>query len=143
MSESASLTLIAISQLVATIAVVILCVGMLYSMVLFRRMLSNKTDQLLAQIKPISERAQAIAEQAKQTADKALEKVDSMMSAAEDAVVSASDTARSVSRKIDESFTPRMAKIAALAVSIAKCVRVWQHESHKQVSDDNPSSADQ
>lgn len=143
MSESNSLTLIAVCQLVLTITVLALCVGLLYSAVCLRRTISNKMDQLLAQIKPISERAQAIAEQAKQTADKALEKVDSMMTAAEDAVVSASDAARNVSRKIDESFSPRMAKVAALAVSIVRCARVWHDAGSKCASSENSSSGEE
>jgi|GEM_PF-5996001 uncharacterized protein YoxC len=143
MSESASLTLIAICQLVLTIAVLAVAIGLLYAVFQLKRTVAEKLDQVTGQIRPISEKAHAITEQVQSTVDKAAGKVDTMMTAAEDAVVGITDAIRNVSRKVEESFSPRVATIAALAVSIAKCLRIWREGTGTKDTSTNSSSCKQ
>jgi len=129
MSTGASLTTIAICQLVATIAMLALAGGLLYAVFAFKRMISKKIDQAMAEVKPIAEQARSVAEQAKRTADTVNEKVDSIMTTAEDAAASAGNTVQNVSRRMEEAVNPQIVNIAGLVGTIAKCIRAWHEAS--------------
>jgi len=129
MSTGASLTTMAICQLVATIAVLALVGGLLYVVRGFKRMVSTKIDQAMAEVKPIAEQARSIAEQAKCAADTVSEKVDSIMTAAEDAATSAGNTVQNVSRRMEEAVNPQIVNIAGLVGTIAKCIQAWREVS--------------
>jgi type I site-specific restriction endonuclease len=129
MTTETSLTIVAICQLVAMIAVAAAVGGLLYVLCAFKRMISKKIDQAMAEVKPVAEQARSIAEQAKRTADTVSDRVDSIMTTAEDAATSAGNTVHDVSRRIDEAVSPQIAQIAGLVSAIAKCVQSWHDVS--------------
>ncbi len=124
-----SLTIVAVCQLVATLAVVALAGGLLYVVFAFKRMISTRIDQVMAEGKPSAESARSMAEEAKRVADNASEKVDAMMTTAEDAATSIGNTLQSVSKRVDEAVNPQVVAIAGLVGTIAKCVQACRDAS--------------
>ncbi|MGC8863710.1 MAG: hypothetical protein ACP5R5_13175, partial [Armatimonadota bacterium] len=122
MSTEVSLTTIAICQLVAAVAAIVLAVGLLYAAFSLKRLVSRKIDQALAEVRPVAEQARSIAERAARTADSAADKVDSIMTAAEDAATDAGNAVRNVSRKMEEALNPQIVNVAALVAAIVKCI---------------------
>lgn len=144
MSSDTSLTLIAICQLVLTVAILAAAAGMIYALISIKRTVSAKITQVLTELKPVSEKLNSVAEQLKQTTDKAADKIDSMLIATEDAVQSVTEATKSISKKIEESFSPRMATIAALITSIVKCAHIWRESTGRgECSDSSQHSPEE
>ncbi|MGQ9455343.1 MAG: hypothetical protein ACUVRS_10525 [Armatimonadota bacterium] len=144
MSSDTSLALIAICQLVLTVAILAAAAGMIYVLISTKRTVSSKITHVLEELKPISEKLNSVAEQLKQTADKAADKIDSMLTATEDAVQSVVGTTESISKKIEESFSPRMATIATLITSIVKCLHICREIcSHCECPESSHNSSEE
>ena len=126
MSTEASLTIVAICQLVVALAVLALAGGVLWAVFAFKRMVATKIDQAMAEIKPIAEQARSVAEQAKRAADTASEKVDAIMTTAEDVATSVGNTVQSVSKRMEEAVNPQIVNLAGLVGTIVKCIQVWK-----------------
>ena len=126
---STQLTIIAICQLIATIAMVAAAAGLLYVAFSLKRLIATKIDEAMAEVRPIAEQARAIAEQAAKTADMVSEKVDAIMTTAEDGATSVGNTVQSVSKRMEEAVNPQMVNIAAWVGAAAKCVQIWRDVS--------------
>jgi methyl-accepting chemotaxis protein len=126
MSREASLAIIAICQLIATVAIVVAAAGVIALIFCFKRMVNRKIDEILGRVQPIIDEAKAITEQARQTAEKLSDKVDSIMTKAEDTASKVTDRMDSVSAKVAEAVSPQAATFAGYATAAVKAFRLFQ-----------------
>lgn len=126
MSSSASLTTIAVCQIILTAATFILTGVLIYAMFAVTKILSAKIDYAMSRIQPVLDKAESIAEQAKDTTQRVSGKVDSIVSKAETTAEKVSEKVEEVSSKVDEAVTPRIAAVAGLAEAAAKLFQAYR-----------------
>lgn len=126
MSSDVSLTIIAICQLVATVAVAALAGALVWAVFKFKRMISDKIDEAMAKVQPVVDQAQHIAEQAKATADNVSTKVDAIMAKAEDTADQIGCRVQAVSEKVEDAINPQVAAAAGVVGAVVKAVQLYQ-----------------
>ena len=126
MSDSASLTAIAICQIVTTIAGLASVAVLIYAVVTFKRLINRKADEAMNRVQPIVDQAKSIAEQARDTAEKVSEKVDTMVARAETAVGRVGDSVESVSARVEEAVSPQMITVAGIVSTAVKCAQIYK-----------------
>jgi hypothetical protein len=126
MSTQASLTLIAICQVVTMLMVVAIGAGLIYAILMMKKMISQKVDELMNRVQPIVDQTKDIAEQAKQTAEMVSEKVDSIMSKAEGTATRVTERMDNVTAKVEESVTPQAANIAGYVAAGLKALQLFK-----------------
>lgn len=126
MSTEHALSTIAICQLITTIMVFLTAGALIAVIFLFKRMVSQKADELMSRVQPIVDDAKAVAEQAKETAEKVSEKVDSIMTKAEDTADKVTTRMDSVTAKVEEAVSPQAATVAGYAVAAMKAFQLFQ-----------------
>lgn len=126
MSTQASLTIIAICQLLTMITVVAIGGAVIYAIFMFRRFISGKIDEILNRIQPILDQTKDIAVQAKETAEKVSEKVDSIMTKAETTATKVSERMDNVTAKVEESVSPQAANIAGYIAAGLKALQLFK-----------------
>jgi len=129
MSTGTSLAIMAICQLIATVAIVVAAAGLVVAIILFKRMISAKVDEMMNRVQPILDQTKDIAQQAKETAEKVSEKMDSIMTKADDTVEKVSSRMDSVSAKVEEAVSPHAATFAGYAAAALKAFQLFQQIS--------------
>jgi predicted PurR-regulated permease PerM len=124
MSVQASLTAIAICQIIVTAMIFIVAAGLLIGILMLKKFISDKIDQILDRIQPILDQTKDIAEQAKETAEKVSEKVDSIMTKAEDTASKVTERMDNVTAKVEESVSPQAASIAGYVAAGLKALQL-------------------
>jgi|YNPBryantNP2012_1023418.scaffolds.fasta_scaffold29409_2 hypothetical protein len=124
MSADASLTMIAICQLVTTLAGVAAVVGLIYAIVSFKRMISRKIDEVMAKVMPVVDQAKLIAEGARETAQKVGDKVDSIMTKAENTADQLTDRMQRISTKVEEAVSPQVVAAAGIVSGVMKAMQI-------------------
>jgi len=126
MSTTTSLGIMAICQLIATVAILVAAAGLVCAIILFKRMISAKIDEMMNRVQPILDQTKDIARQAKETAEKVSEKVDSIMTKADDTAGKVADRMDSVTAKVEEAVSPQAATFAGYAAAALKAVQLFQ-----------------
>jgi len=126
MSGSTSLTIIAICQLLTTIAGIVAVGAMVWIFFAFKKLVTKKIDQAMGMVKPIADEAKAIAEHARKTADTACERVDTMMSRMESTMDTVGDKVEAVSAKVEEAISPQMIAAAGIVGTAAKAAQIYR-----------------
>ncbi|MCX6343819.1 MAG: hypothetical protein NT018_01945 [Armatimonadetes bacterium] len=126
MSESTSLSIIAVCQLFLTAGVVVAALAIIYAIFAFKKMISTKIDEVMDKVQPVVDRVESIAQQAKETAEKVSVKVDSIMTKAESTADSVGNTVQSVSEKVNEAVSPKMAAAVGVAGTALKVMQLYQ-----------------
>jgi hypothetical protein len=126
MSESTSLNVIAICQILSTVAGIAAVAAIIYAVVSFKRLVNTKVDQAMDRVQPIVDQARSIAEQARETADKVSEKVDTMVARAESTVDLVGDKVESVSSKVEEAVNPQVIAVAGIVGTAVKAAQIYR-----------------
>jgi len=126
MSSEASLTTIAVCQLITTLMIFLTTAALIVAIIMFKKMVSAKIEELMNRVQPIVDQTKEIALQAKETAEKVSEKVDSIMTKAESAATKVTDRMDSVSAKVEESVTPQAANIAGYVAAGLKALQLFR-----------------
>ena len=125
MTTESAVTIIAICQLILTVAGIALVIGIIYAVFALKKMVSTKVDEAMAKVQPIVDQAKSIADKAKETADSVSAKVDSIAAKAEDTAEKVSDKVQSVSNKVEEAVSPQVVAAAGLVGAVVKCVELY------------------
>ena len=126
MSTETSLGIIAICQLIATIAIVAAAAGLVIAIIYFKRMINSKIDEMMNRVQPILDQTKEIAQQAKETAELVGEKVDSIMTRADNTAEKVSSRMDSVTAKVEEAVSPQAATFAGYAAAALKALQLFQ-----------------
>lgn len=126
MSSHASLTTIAICQLITTVMIFLTAAGLIIAIIMFKRMIGAKIDEAMNRVQPIIDQTKEIAEQAKETAEKVSEKLDSIMTKAESTATKVSDRMDSVTAKVEQSVSPQAATIAGYVTAGLKAAQLFK-----------------
>jgi predicted RNA-binding protein Jag len=126
MSTGTSLGIIAVCQLIATIAIIVAAAGLVVAIILFKRMISSKIDEMMNRVQPILDQTKEIAQQAKETAEMVSEKVDSIMTRADNTAEKVSSRMDSVTAKVEEAVSPQAATFAGYAAAALKALQLFQ-----------------
>jgi len=129
MSTQASLTTIAICQIIVTALIFLAAAGIFVGVLILRKFLSDKIDQVLDRVQPIVDQTKEIAVQAKETAEKVSEKVDSIMSKAENTASKVTERMDTVTAKVEESVSPQAANIATYVAAGIKALQLFKEIS--------------
>ena len=138
MSGSTSLTIIAICQLLTTIAGIVAVGAMVWMFFAFKKLVTKKVDEAIGMVKPVADQAKSIAEQARKTADMACERVDTMMSRMESTVETVGDKVEEISTKVEEAISPQMIAAAGIVGTAAKAAQIYR--DIKKVSQESKKS---
>ena len=130
MSSQASLTIIAICQIILTISIFAAVGGLLYAIFSFKKMISSKVDEAMGKVQPVVDQAKAISEQARETVEKVSDKVDSIMTKAETTADKVGEKVQSVSEKVETAINPQVAAAAGIVGSAVKCIQLY-HDINK------------
>jgi methyl-accepting chemotaxis protein len=126
MSDSTSLTIIAICQLLTLIAGIVTMGALVWVFFAFKKLVSKKIDEAIGLVKPVADQAKAIAEQARKTADTACERVDTMMSRMENTVDAVGDKVEDISARVEEAISPQMIAAAGVVGTAAKAAQIYR-----------------
>lgn len=126
MSTTASLTTIAICQIIITVGGLLAIIGLLYFLISTRKMIGAKTDQIMAKMQPMLDQATSIAEQARETTDKVSAKVDAIMTKAESTAGRVTDKVDVVTSRVEESVNPQIATAAGLMGAAVRFYQLYQ-----------------
>lgn len=126
MSESTSLNVIAVCQILSTIAGIAAVAVITYAVFAFKRLVNTKVDQAMDCVQPIVEQAKSIAEQARETADKVSEKVDTMVARAETTVDIVGGRVEAVSSKVEEAVSPQVIAVAGIVGTAVKAAQIYR-----------------
>jgi predicted PurR-regulated permease PerM len=126
MSTSVALTIIAICQMLATIAVVIAAGAIVAGIFIFKKLISDKIDQALNRVQPILDQTKEIAEQAKETAEHVSEKVDIIMTKVEGTADKVTSRMDNVTAKVEDAVSPQAATVAGYAAAAVKAFQLFQ-----------------
>lgn len=126
MSTATSLGIIAICQLIATIAIVAAAAGLVVAIVFFKRMIGSKIDEMMNRVQPILDQTKEIAQQAKETAELVSEKVDSIMTRADNTAEKVSSRMDSVSAKVEQAVSPQTANVAGYVAAALKAFQLFR-----------------
>ena len=129
MSTGTSLGIMAICQLISSCAIVVAAAGLVVAIILFKRMISAKVDEMMNRVQPILDQTKDIAQQAKETAELVSQKVDSIMTKADDTAGKVSSRLDSVSAKVEEAVSPHAATFAGYAAAALKAFQLFQQIS--------------
>lgn len=134
MSTQVSLTIIAICQLLTIIALLAIGGGLIYAIIMLKRMVSEKTDEMMSRVQPIVDQTKEIAEQARETAEKVSEKVDSIMTKAESTASRVTERVDHVTAMVEESVSPQAASIAGYVAAGLKAFQLFKDISASRAS---------
>jgi len=126
MSSEASLTTIAICQLLTTIAWIVVVAAIVYAVFAFKKLVQTKIDEAMGRVQPVVDQAKAVAEQAKETAENVSSKIDSIMTAADRTAEHVGATVRNVSTSVESAVSPQVATAAGLVTAAVKCVEIYR-----------------
>lgn len=126
MPTQTSLAIMAICQLIATIAMVAAAVGIVVLILSFKRMISAKIDEMMNRLEPIVKDARSIAEQARETAEKVSEKVDSIMTKADETAEKVAVRMDTVTSAVAQAVSPQASAIAGYATAALKVFQLIQ-----------------
>jgi hypothetical protein len=126
MTSSASLTAIAICQVLTALAGLATAVVLIYAVVSFRQFINRKVDEAMNRVQPIVDEAKSVAEQARETAEKVSEKVDTMVTRAGTTVDRVGDQVESVSAKVEEAISPQVIAVAGILGTAVKCAQIYK-----------------
>jgi len=135
MPSETSLAIIAVCQLIITVALVAAAVGIVVVMLSFKRMINKKMDEMMDRVEPIVKDAKSIAEQARETAEKVSEKVDSIMTKADDTADKVAGRLDSVTSAIAAAVSPQAPAIAGFATAALKVYQVFQQFTSARQAD--------
>ncbi len=138
MSTQASLTIIAICQILTMLTVVAIGIGLIYVLLKMKKMINDKADEVMGHVQPILDQTQSIAEQARDAAEKVSEKVDSIMSKAEDTASRVSERMDSVTAKVEQSVSPQTANIAGYVAAGLKALQLFKDISATRATSSAP-----
>lgn len=124
MSTQAALTSIAVCQIIITALIFLAAAGLFVGILILRKFLSDKIDQVLDRVQPILDQTKGIAEQAKQTAEHVSETVDSIMNKAETTADKVTTRMDSVTAKVEESVSPQAATVAGYVAAGLKALQL-------------------
>ena len=125
MSNTTSLTIIAICQLAITAAGIVAVGGLIYAILAFKRMISSKIDEAMNKVQPVIDRAESVAQQAKETAEHVSDKVDAIMAKAEETADTVGDKVQSVSTKVEEAMNPQVVAVAGVVGTAVRCLQLY------------------
>lgn len=123
---SAQLTVIAICQILLTLAGVAAVAVLIYAVFSLKKLVSTKVDEALNRVQPIVDQAKSIAEQARDTADKVSDKVDTIVSRAEMTAERVSERVDTLSAKVEEAMSPQMVTAAGIVGTAVKCAQIYK-----------------
>ncbi len=126
MPDHTSLAIIAICQLIATVAIVAAAIGIIVLIFSFKRMVNKKIDEIMDRVEPIVKDAKSIAEQARETADKVSEKVDSIMTKADDTAGKVAGKMDIVASAIAQAVSPQASAVTGYATAALKVFQLIQ-----------------
>lgn len=135
MPDQTSLAIIAICQLITTIALVAAAVGIVMLLLSCKRMINKKMDEIMDRVTPIVADAKSIAEQARETAEKVSEKVDSIMTKADDTADKVASRVDSVTSAIAQAVSPQAPAIAGFAAAALKVYQLFQQFASARQAD--------
>lgn len=138
MSSDASLTTIAICQLITTLMIFLTAAALIVAIFMFKKMVSDKVDELMNRVQPIVDQTKQIAEQAKETAEKVSEKVDSIMTKAESTAAKVTERMDNVTAKVEQSVSPQAANIAGYVAAGLKALQLFKDISAVRQSASHP-----
>lgn len=124
MSTGASLTTIAICQLLTTLAGLASVAALIYGIVVFKRMINSKLDEVMGKLQPIVDQAKSIADQAQETAEMLSEKIDAIASKAEDTADHVGEKVKTVSDKVEEAISPQVIAVAGAVGAAVRCLEI-------------------
>lgn len=124
MTPEASLTIIAICQLLGAIAFVALVIAIIVVIKKAKTALDSKTKEIMDKVDPIIQDAKRISAQTKETVDTVAARVDSVAGKVEETARNISDRVDSVAERVDCAVTPQMTKAVGAAATVAKAVEV-------------------
>ena len=126
MSGSVSLTLIAVCQVLTTLAAMAAAAALIYAVFAFKRLVDHKVEDALNRVQPIVDQARSVAEQARETAENVSEKVGSIVSRAESTVGLVGDRVDSLSAKVEEGMSPQLITVAGIVGTAVKCAQIYK-----------------
>ena len=126
MSDSTSLTIIAICQILFAALGLFAVAGILYAIFSIKKMVNDKIDDAFARIQPVVDQAQSIAEQARETTEKVSAKVDSIMSKAETTADQVSSRVVTATNKVESTINPQVATTAGVIGAAFKAYQLYQ-----------------
>lgn len=126
MSTETSLGIVAICQLIMTIAILVGTAGVIIAIFLFKKTIGAKLDELLCRIEPILEQTKEIAEHAKETSEKLNTTVESILSKADNTADRLSSQVGVVADKVAQVVSPQAATVATYATAAVKGFQLIQ-----------------
>lgn len=126
MSIETSVTWIAICQIIITLMVFLTAAALIFVLIKFKKLVSDKVDEALSRVQPIVDQTREIAEQAKDTAEKVSEKVDSIMTKAETTATKVTERMDNVTAKVQESVSPQAVNIAGYVAAGLKALQLFK-----------------
>ena len=126
MSTQTALTWIAICQMLATLSILAVAIGLLVAVFSFKKLISDKIDQTMNRLQPILDQTKEIAEQAKETAEHVSEKVDIIMTKVEGTAEKVTSRVDNVTAKVEDAVSPQAATVAGYAAAAVKAFQLFQ-----------------
>lgn len=126
MSTQTALTWIAICQMLATLSILAVAIGLLVAIFTFKKLISDKIDQAMNRVQPIIDQTKEIAEQAKETAESVSEKVDIIMTKVEGTADKVTSRVDNVTAKVEDAVSPQAATVAGYAAAAVKAFQLFQ-----------------
>ena len=123
MSIELSLGIMAICQLLITIAIIGGATALIVVLVMSRRALVAKMDELIVRVDPVLEQTKEIAEHVKQTTDKLNTTVESILKRADSTTEKLASGVTCVTSKVAQAVNPQIAGYAAAAVKTYQLIQ--------------------
>jgi len=123
MSTELSLGIMAICQLLITIAIIGGTTALIAVLVLSRKALVAKLDELINRVDPLIEQTKEIAEQVKETTEKVNTTVESILTRADSTTEKLASGVNCVTSTVAHAVNPRFAGYAAAAVKAFQLIQ--------------------
>lgn len=133
MTQEASLTTIAICQILFAVLFFAAVIALIYALTALKRMINQKLDEAMNRVQPVVDRAhsvveqaQSVAEQANRTVETVSAKIDSIAARAETTADRVGSSVESVTARVEEAMNPQVVAAAGIAGSAAKCLQLYR-----------------
>lgn len=133
MTQEASLTTIAICQILFAVLFFAAVIALIYALLALKRTINQKFDDAMNRVQPlvdsarsVVEQAQSVAEQANRTVETVSAKIDSIASRAENTADRVGSSVESVTAKVEEAMSPQVVAAAGIAGSAVKCLQLYR-----------------
>lgn len=126
MTEQASLTVIAVCQIILVVLLFAAVAAILYALFAVRQTINQKVDEAMQRIEPVLEHTKAVVEQARSAAECANRTVEGVSERVDAIVSRAQDTAESVTAKLEQAVSPQVIAAAGAAGTVLKCVQLYR-----------------